>query len=139
MKSKNNSQKIKKENTLLLNQAIQSIQFELLATYQIGDKVKIQYGSYHGKSELIEGKIVGANITSKTKKITSYWIQVKGQKDPYYVHGMKNNINKYNWNISMPSFYSPEKEKCKKNWHNNTVVSLNVTTLDKLNKLDKKK
>lgn len=71
MKLEKNKSKSKKEYQVLLTHTIQTIQFELLSTYQINQKVKIPY-TFHGGPSNIEGKIVGASLNKSSKRISSY-------------------------------------------------------------------
>lgn len=151
MKSKeNNSPKsTKKEQALLLKSAIQSIQFELLATYEIGEKVKIQYLknksglSYYDNltPNIIQGKIVGANISNRSKKISSYWVELTDSAhfDPYYIKGQDGSITCADHFQYYPQFWTPNLLQYKRNLNKKILVRMKVNTLNHTNKITIKK
>jgi len=130
MKLEKNKSKNKKEYQVLLTHTIQSIQFELLSIYQINQKVKIPYTFYSGPS-ILEGKIVGASLNKSSKRISSYWVELKGNTMntvaiPGVERGLKNPV------YIEPSFWSPYIERYKKTLSGNTLVRIKTKALDKL-------
>lgn len=84
MKSKEN--KKSKQYLNLLTRTIQGIQFELLATYQIQDKVVMhKFNNF----EPISGRIIGANVNKNSKKINSYWVKVKAFGSVSGIRGLR--------------------------------------------------
>lgn len=130
MKSKEN--KKSKQYLNLLTRTIQGIQFELLATYQIQDKVVMH--KFYDVNDRISGRIVGVNVNKNSKKINSYWVKinVKTVNSTSNIRGMRrvktlSVYDKYLWTPLDLKLRSDE-----------VLIEITTKELDSLNKKQKK-
>lgn len=127
MKSKENKKSKKYLN--LLTKTVQGIQFELLATYQIEDKV-IMRKAY--SFEQISGRIVGANVNKSSKKINSYWVKIRAGGAISNIRGLRrvktlSVHDKYLWTPLDLKLRSDE-----------VLIEITTKELDSLNKKQRK-